>query len=114
MQNNTKILWQWKMWKIVFKDDVMEEPKIITDTLKIIIERQIANNKPFKIDWVLYSPFSYIKITPYSESNEILSILEKESPQIQKKVRESMKYDKQKLTKWRLKRMIEIAKDNYM
>lgn len=109
-----KQIWPGKMWKIHFKKDIEEEPMIIDNQLKEQIEEQVVNNKPFKINWALFNPFSYIKITPYLDSDDFLKELWTKNHWVQKIVKEMMKRDTKKLTKWRFEIMIQKAEAEFI
>lgn len=106
----SKEIIKWKqLYKVIFKDN--ENPKLITPQQYELIKKDLFLNKWVEIDNELFNPFQILKITKYKTQDGIVSRLNKENEEIQKKVRWFMRNYKNELTIWVLENMINKAKE---
>jgi len=93
---------------ITFKDGSIEE--ISKQGWEYLI-KALVDKQWVVINWAGYNRFEIISCKPIKRDWEALWILSQETLQIQKKVKWYMKIDKKELTPWRMKVMIERAKE---
>lgn len=74
--------------------------------------KQLVDKQWVVINWAWYNRFEIVSCKPIKRDWQALYILSKETIKVQEKVRGYMKLDKKELTEWRMRVMIERAKED--